>query len=74
MNIVLLFDEGEPIDFADSMIVRIVTVLEVSVSSLNVTVNEVFLVSLFNPLHFIGQAKEKSIGEHLLVHEIVDPF
>ena len=72
MNIVLLFDEGEPIYSADTVIVWVITVLEVSVTPLKFAVDEVFLVSLLNPLHFLCQAKQERVGEHLLIHEVVD--
>jgi hypothetical protein len=72
MFIILLFDESEPVYFADSMIVTIVTILSFVTSSLNITVNEIFLVPLFDPFALLNQVKQELSRKEPLINCVVD--
>lgn len=72
MLIILLFDESEPVYFADSMIVAIVTILSFVTSSLNITVNEIFLVPLFDPFALLNQVKQELSRKEPLINCVVD--
>ena len=72
MFIILLFDESEPVYFADSMIVAIVTILSFVTSSLNITVNEIFLVPLFDPFALLNQVKQELSRKEPLINCVVD--
>jgi hypothetical protein len=57
MFIILFFDECEPINFADSMIVTIVPILNIPSRSFNIAINEISLIFIFNPFALLHEIK-----------------
>jgi hypothetical protein len=72
MFIILLFDECEPINFANSMIVTIVPILSFPISSFNIAINEISLISIFNPLALLHEIQQEFARKESLIYSVVD--
>jgi hypothetical protein len=68
MFIILLFDECEPIDLADSMIVSIVPIRSFLISSFDIAINEISLILLFDPFALLYKIKQEFAWEKPLVN------
>jgi len=72
MFIILLFDECKPINFADSTIVTVVPILNILIRSFNIAINEIFLISLFNPFALLHKIQQEFVRKEPLIYCIVD--
>lgn len=71
--VVLLLDKGKPVYFANTVIVLELTVGDLCAKiSLDLAVNEIFLVPLFNPFHLSLEALQEVIIKHVLPSDIVN--
>lgn len=72
MFIILLSDECKPVYLANSMIVPVVSILSFPIGSFNITVNEIFLVLIFDPFALLQQIKQELARKEPLIHCVVD--
>ena len=67
----MLFNKGQPVYLAHSVIVSIVSVFPFPCVSLDGTLDEVLTIVFFDPFHFLGEAQQEFLVKHLLVHNVV---
>jgi hypothetical protein len=72
MFIILLFDECEPINLANSMIVTIVPILNIPSRSFNIAINEISLISIFNPLALLHEIQQEFARKESLIYCVVN--
>lgn len=71
--IVFLLNKREPVDFADTMIVSVVSFLSLPIASAhNIAIDEVLLVSLLDPLALFEQVKQELPREEPFIYRVVD--